>query len=105
MGIFSWLFPPKKETVNTQSTPVSEPVSKTTLTIPEYLPVDETEAEVVAAITSSIVAQDNPSSKFKVTKVMQKNPEKEIVASIASAILAGDCPESQFRVKSITRIN
>lgn len=62
------------------------------------------EKEIVAVISSAIVAEGSQDSKFRVKSITGIDMDKEIAAVIISAVAAGDHPNSNFRLVSIKEI-
>jgi hypothetical protein len=67
--------------------------------------ISDEERELVAVVTSAVLAGSNDSSHMRVRNVTGIDLEKEIAAAIVGAIASGDHPNSQFRLKSIARID
>lgn len=66
--------------------------------------VDQDEKELVAAITTSIAANDHPHSSFKISSIQEIDVDKERAIAIVSAVLASDKPHSKFRCVSINQV-
>ena len=74
-------------------------------TVDFSLPVSQEDKELVAAIASAILVNDDSDVTVQVKNITKIDLEKEIAAAIIGAIAAGDHPASQFRLKSIARID
>ncbi|MGT2828374.1 hypothetical protein AB6M97_05125 [Streptococcus hillyeri] len=101
MGFFQRLFGKSREPEVRQT---AEPVPNELdgwEPVPGFIPADKEDYELVSVIATAIAAGDYPDSQFKVTRIMQRNPEALTVSLIASSIAAGDYPDSQLTVKSI----
>ncbi|WP_161978906.1 hypothetical protein [Streptococcus sp. S784/96/1] len=100
MVFFQRLFGKSREPEITQAVPVSNELDGWE-PILGFIPADKEDYELVSVIATAIAAGDYPDSQFKITRIMQRNPEALTVSLIASSIAAGDYPDSQLTVKSI----
>lgn len=101
MGFFQRLFGRSREPEEGHVvTPVSNKLDGWD-PVPGFIPANKEDYELVSVIATAIAAGDYPDSQFKVTRIMQRNPEALTVSLIASSIAAGDYPDSQLAVKSI----
>ncbi|MEQ9763934.1 hypothetical protein ABPS01_04570 [Streptococcus sp. ZJ151] len=106
MGILKRLFSKSKESNHLPKTEENNrnySVVEEWEDVPAYIPATSEDFQLVSVITSSIAAGDNPDSRFKVKRILKRNPESLIVSLLASSIAAGDNPDSHFVVKSIKR--
>ena len=66
--------------------------------------ISDEEREVVAVVTSAVLAGSNESAYMRVRNVTGIDTDKEIAAAIVAAISTHDKPEGSFRLHSITRV-
>lgn len=66
--------------------------------------ISDEEREVVAVVTSAVLAGSNESAHMRVRNVTGIDTDKEIAAALVAAIAAHDKPEDSFRLHSITRV-
>ncbi|ATO54581.1 hypothetical protein ACLUXD_06785 [Loigolactobacillus coryniformis subsp. coryniformis] len=108
MGFFKKLFGKELGSVSAAlSTTTVEPQvenSPSWLNIGKFVPSDDhAKNRIISIITTAIAAGENSSSRLKVKRIQQLNPEFKLVTLIATSIAAGDAPDKKFIVKSVQR--
>lgn len=85
----------------TKPKPNVKPVSIDDFTIEV---TDQNTLDLVSVITSCVLANNNPQSKFKIKRISTVDHDKEMACVLVAGILAQDHPTSTFKVRKIEEV-
>lgn len=99
-----WFFKKKEKTTTINKVDKPVIVEEKKIDIDYFLKdeeLTEEEKDLVATITSCIVADDQSLSQYRIGRIKEIDTDKEMAAVLVSTLCAHDKPQSQFRLVKI----